>query len=63
MKIVLIGAGSFVFAPSVLHDAIIDPRLAEHAIAIDPAITDKLAARQALTEILQAHADILLQFH
>lgn len=34
MKIVLIGAGSFVFAPSLLYDAIIDHRLADSELAL-----------------------------
>ena len=34
MKIVLIGAGSFVFAPSLLYDAIVDHRLADSELAL-----------------------------
>lgn len=37
MKICLVGAGSFVFAPSVLHDAILEERLPQlHLALIDP---------------------------
>jgi alpha-galactosidase/6-phospho-beta-glucosidase family protein len=37
MKIVLIGAGSFVFAPSILHDAIVEHRLERvHLALVDP---------------------------
>jgi alpha-galactosidase/6-phospho-beta-glucosidase family protein len=39
MKIVLIGAGSFVFAPSVMHDAIVEHRLKGlHLALVDPQI-------------------------
>jgi alpha-galactosidase len=39
MKIVLIGAGSFVFAPSLMHDAIIEHRLEGlHLALVDPQV-------------------------
>ena len=38
-------------------------RLAERAVEIDPAVTDKTAAMRALDEILKAHSDILPQFN
>ena len=67
MKIVVVGAGSFVFAPSVLYDAIAVHRLSElHVALVDPnrqmadlmaGLGRRMARDEKVTATVTSHAD------
>jgi hypothetical protein len=60
-KVAVIGAGSYVFGPSVLNDAILTHQLP--GLELDPTILDKRAGCAAIDACIQAHADLLPAYH